>query len=949
MGRKLATFALMAAVGVSSSASAIGLGKIETDSALNEPLSARIPLFSVSDSGMRNVKAELASPDAFDRAGVDRPFYLSRLKFRVKKGQDGRPTIEVTTENPIKEPFLDFLVEIRWPQGRMLREYTVLLDPPLYTDDTPTGTASAPAGGASSSDSESTAASQPAAPTPPVAASGPARSGKAGSGAASASTDDSSGPSTYGPVGADDTLYSIANEVRPQSVTANQAMIALLRTNPDAFLGNNINRLKRGAVLRVPDRDAMASVSTSEATRRVREQMASWRSSRGTEVASAEASKSSGAESAAGKPDATAGGSKPEETTASAEGHLTVVAPEDASGQRSTASLADAKLDATDKNIETLQKRMGTLEETNASLESENKDLKQQLESMKADLVRLKAMVNVQMEEPVAGAAGASSEMANGPSEPASTEPKTTGSNSSASDKGTGTADNGGVVTAKAPGEESSAEPVAAEQTAAGEAGSQTPSMSQAKSESAPKAAETKPAKTEPTAPPPTLLERVESVFQRLLADPQLLAEVGGGAILLLILLMLILRRRRAPGDGEQELGAIIADPSGGQTAQPDVDATGSQEDETSANPQEDPLEQAELLVAYGNLAKAQDVLDDALGEDPDNKTLRAKLMEVLAAREDRGGFEAEAQVLHTQVDSDSDPVWQRTVELGRRIAPEHPLFTAEDEDGGAPDPVADAYREPAAGAVAERSETASNDDDLFAFDLDDDEQAREVPDTDDSRVDDAVATPGAETGLSDSGDEDDLSFDFALTDESDPVEDLAADGDGSRIGRTDDTEFDLSSEESELDRGLEFSLDNFPQQPAAPANAADEDGDDEDDLGGLDFELPDDLQPGSDASETGTGAESDTDDDFSLDFGDFSFESDDLEGNAADSAESEGAGTDQEDLETLDETGTKLDLARAYLDMGDHDGAKGLLEEVIEEGSGGQQQEARALLKRTG
>ncbi|NIU80052.1 MAG: peptigoglycan-binding protein LysM, partial [Gammaproteobacteria bacterium] len=111
---------------------ALGLGNIEVNSTLNEPLRARIALSALQSGDLDGMQVQLASPEQFKRAGINRPFVLSKLKFNtVDDGSEGGH-IDVTTREPVVEPFLNFLVEVTWPRGRIVREYTVLLDPPVY-------------------------------------------------------------------------------------------------------------------------------------------------------------------------------------------------------------------------------------------------------------------------------------------------------------------------------------------------------------------------------------------------------------------------------------------------------------------------------------------------------------------------------------------------------------------------------------------------------------------------------------------------------------------------------------------------------------------------------------------------------------------------------------------------------------------------------------------------
>src|SRR6056297_539603 len=242
--RKVLLSATVAAIPVN--VLALGLGNAQLSSALNEPLQARIDLYSVRTAELVDIKAELASVADFQKAGLEWSSNLSELRFKVNTGADGKPYISVTSQKPVREPFLNFLLEVNWPTGRLLREYTVLLDPPVYADAMkttvqPTVTA-APARDTADRSAAIAQAPQRApasATTPsPAGASGVVRDGR------------------YGPVQRSETLWSIASAVRPDvGVSVQQAMLALVDANPDAFINGNVNALREGQVLRIPARE----------------------------------------------------------------------------------------------------------------------------------------------------------------------------------------------------------------------------------------------------------------------------------------------------------------------------------------------------------------------------------------------------------------------------------------------------------------------------------------------------------------------------------------------------------------------------------------------------------------------------------------------------------------------------------------------------------------------
>ncbi|HEY2780033.1 MAG TPA: FimV/HubP family polar landmark protein [Steroidobacteraceae bacterium] len=306
---------LMACLLAPSLSWALGLGEIHLNSGLNEPMNAEIDLIASGPEELSALRAALAPKDAFTRYGIDRPPFLSTLTFKVGKSKDGRDVLLVRSTDSIPEPFVTFLVEVNWARGRLMREYTVLLDPPVYTPGE-RANAAAPVAAATTAPS----APAPAAPTarskpaPAAAAPAPApdattapnppktRSSRAGRSASRASSASSAAASTPAPssepspsepaaaapagdgtyrVAQGDTLTKIARSLHAGTrADMDQTMIAMYRANPDAF-GGNINILRRGSVLRIPGGDEIAAMNQSEAMSEVHRQMEAWRGNGG--------------------------------------------------------------------------------------------------------------------------------------------------------------------------------------------------------------------------------------------------------------------------------------------------------------------------------------------------------------------------------------------------------------------------------------------------------------------------------------------------------------------------------------------------------------------------------------------------------------------------------------------------------------------------------------------
>lgn len=253
---------------------ALGLGEIRLNSALNQPFDADIEVIAPTRDELAELKVTLASNEMFARYGIDRPAYLSNFDFAVSRARDGQVTVKVTSNRSITEPFVTILVEASWGRGRLLREYTVLLDPPVFMPTQPEQNrpVTAPQSGART---EGRIERAPAEPTRPVPAPESVTQEQ--------TTAPVSAPAAVGgtyEVQRNDTLSRIAREVNPSASAGaqNQTMIALFRANPEAFAGN-INRLKAGSVLRIPELAEIEAISRSEASAEVAQQQEAWSSS----------------------------------------------------------------------------------------------------------------------------------------------------------------------------------------------------------------------------------------------------------------------------------------------------------------------------------------------------------------------------------------------------------------------------------------------------------------------------------------------------------------------------------------------------------------------------------------------------------------------------------------------------------------------------------------------
>ena len=240
-------------------AQAAGLGRLTVQSNIGQPLNAEIDLVSVRGDEASTLVARLASVDAYQQSNLQYNSSLSGIKVTVERRADGQYFIKVAGSRPVNEPFIDLLIELSGGGNRLVREYTALLDPPGYGQQS----AAAPAPAVVASRPIVAPAPAQAAIAPPAK---PVQSVAAGEKA-----------KEYGPVGKGETLGKIAASLKPEGVTLEQMLVGLYRNNPDAFIRNNMNLVKSGKILRVPDAQELSAVAQSEAVKEVRTQVADWR------------------------------------------------------------------------------------------------------------------------------------------------------------------------------------------------------------------------------------------------------------------------------------------------------------------------------------------------------------------------------------------------------------------------------------------------------------------------------------------------------------------------------------------------------------------------------------------------------------------------------------------------------------------------------------------------
>ncbi len=941
---------LIAALLLPSGAQALGLGEIEIQSALNQRLDAEIPLRGVPEEQGDEVEVSLAPEEAFNRADLGRPFALTRLRFAVKQRDGGGHYVHITSRDSIVEPFLSFLIEVDWSGGNLLREYTVLLDPPVFaseddsqgsgggtTDTARTSETSDESGVTGEIERESESAGREADDgagqtgsdeDKPVFLDVEERENRARAEADEQVAGESGGgsagaPQQYGPVDEGETLWSIANRLRSGDMTVQQMMIALLRYNPDAFSGNNINRLRQGYVLRVPESDRVLEVSAQRALARVREQNSVWQ-----ELQEGSRSQTSVAASDQGSGDA---GDSGEGATGPVDPELSIVGADE--GGASSDEAASATGSSSDEDSEKLQLAQEQLESTRLEkeeLESRVNELEQTVSKMEKLLeVRDARLSALQEELRELDGRGAPDEDSDTAADDEATDDESgtaVASVDDADDQGGDGARDGESVAESGDGDETAAAGDGDEDGEAGTAGTDggagdgetqvatdaettsddpaTADAADADAESDEKTAsagdqadgsnipEDKLATdadrgvetTRTEEPRETWLDQVNGAFA---AVTGIFAGVGGGllggplglalaaAIVLLLGGGLILMRRRreaaesgdlddfAPGDTSSDIEPIDTDSSGEFDAGPSaVDADdgaapstdgrsalmdeefdlaaiegeeapdrgavgpveepargGSEDDEAEAD---DTVAEADVYLAYGLHQQAEDLLRLALREHPGNAVYHEKLLETLYAGGKTGEFIEQAETFRGVVDGPQNRLWQRVLAMGRELAPEHALFAEGDTEYTTADLQA-----------ARPAET-----DLELDDSDD-----EI----DFGFDDEPESPSSNDAGPAGNQEDD---EFSNTMMLDSADFKAVEGDGGLLGPGDDRS----------------GADSAETPGPANADADDEEGDLEFDLGDLDGLSGDESSGAASGPDTGAGGSDDIE--FDLDEG---------------------------------------------------------------------------------
>lgn len=946
---------------------ALGLGEIHLNSALNQPFDAEIEVIAPTRDELADLKVTLASNDMFARYGIDRPAFLSNFDFAVSRGRDGQVTIKVTSNRSVTEPFVTLLVEASWGRGRLLREYTVLLDPPVFMPNQPktTSPVTAPQSGAQ------TEGRIERAPTPKPEPARPLPTPESASQEATPSTPSQIVGGTY-EVQRNDTLSRIARSVNPGASAGgiNQTMIALFRANPDAFAGN-INRLRAGSVLRVPELADIESIARSDATSEVRRQQEEWNSafrSESEEEANRLRLVTPTEEPAAAAP-ATATASEP--------------APTSPSG--STAGTATAP----DKRVEINSPGLAGVQQSQAP-----------------------AVQQPAPEEPAAQAPAPESEpVAESPAEqaaPAAEEPAKTPT----------------VKPRPQPVEEPTPPlmdrirdfwwvPVVAglllvifliltflrrKREAASTA--ELDAFS--------------PGSFEPHVSPFSTSRQRDDAF----AIPEEPADEPFADL-----------------DEEPAPVTAVRGEAHTRPAAAPVSAAPSRADETLSSEtavrfdQQDALAEADFHMAYGLYDQAADLVKIAIDREPARRDLKLKLLEIYFVWGNRELFLDTARELYDTRHEAAAGEWDKVVIMGRQIAPEDAMFKGDagsarvdlvdvNLEGGENRVDVDLFAEPEADAgeggldlefgsgehqaPAETEEGSGSDldflldepkehDDEPTREMDPLARTQETPTIESPMLDRASQTirekldtsafgksteQTAELSLDDLGlDVDSLEATGALEQTASLEKDVPAEDTGSSQMLRDDEMTQLAPSLGSLDKTMQsprvekFDIEStgtiyIDQVDLSGGDTVEQPRVDIDSTAAMTRPQTDDLDvdldnlDGAVASNDTVRQPKDEDDSFSDDvFAEHTSQFPKVDLDVGDAlASDDHAPTNKQvittemelsELEpvTMSEVGTKLDLARAYMDMGDPDGARSILEEVLQEGTSNQKQEAQRLL----
>jgi len=891
----------------SAGALAAGLGKITVLSPLGQPLRAELDLTASRDE-LTSMTAKLASAEAFKQAGIEYVPSMAGIRFAIDKRKDGQPFLRVSTDRPVNDPFLDILVELTWSSGRLVREYTMLLDPPEALSMSSRASVSTP----EAQRAPVSAVPPPASSVESVgAAAEPVASKQPRSAPVLAKAEKVAGESGARVVKSGDTLAKIAAETKPDGVSLDQMLVALFRNNQSAFAGSNMNRLRAGRILNLPDVETVAAIAPSDARKVVVAQANDFNTYRKRL-----------AESVAAAPVV-----KEDAAKQTAEGKIAPKVEEKAAAPVSGKDKLEVSRTEATKDAKAVQGRITALEEDLVARDRALKDASSRVAELEKNLADLKKLAELksqsgaqlQQQAQTAQTAKVTPEV-----KPAVAEP------------------------APAPTPAAAAQP--AEPVVAKPAEEVKPADKPA--EAAPVEPIAKPAVPAIEKPKPVVPNKPPMEEPGFIDENPALVYGGGGVIALLLGYFGLSAWQRKRQSGDQTSAPTTGSLSGSELMANSVfGSTGGQAVDTGASIQTDfsqanltaidtdegvdPVAEADVYMAYGRDAQAEEILVDALKNDPSRHAIHLKLLEIYAGRKGVKQFEGVANDLYGQTGG-VGPDWQKAAAMGLALDPGNALYA-----GGA---AATPEDEPKLAALAATTVI--------------------IPPAEMDKLRDTMTLPGHFAQIASAADEagatPPLDFDLDQTlpggistaNASEPVPDvieldfnLDLDDHGAiepaqgTAAASTDLDIDLSATEPD---GLTATQLPPPVQTADVTEGSVADG--------LDFEFDLDApvvaQPVAESLASSSALDlSDIDLDLDapsphLAMGEAATPARQVEAPAAELADA--SPTDREDNPDV---ATKFELAQAYEEMGDKEGARELLQEVLNEGSGRQQELARAKL----
>jgi pilus assembly protein FimV len=856
--------ALAAALCLSATGSyAAGLGKITVLSPLGQPLRAEIDV-NASREELASMNARLASPEAFRQVGIEYVPGIAGIRFVVDKRKDGQPYLRMISDRPINEPFLDVLVELTWSSGRMVREYTVLLDPPESLTQTAPVTVAVPTTAKPVSEPKPVAATPVIAPAPqvlpePVAADKvadkPIQPAEKPAPLPQAKPVEETNSRL---VKSGDTLTKIAAATKPEGISLDQMLVALFQNNRGAFDGNNMNRLRAGKILTIPDADAAAAIAPAEARGIIVAQSRdfnAYRSRLAASVAEAPAKQDVAQQQDQGKV-------------------APKVADKAALPETAKDKLEVSRTEAA-KETKALQGRITSLEEDLVARERALKEANSRVVELEKNLADLKKLAELKSQS------GAQMQKAAEATKP--------------------------VAEAKP----IAAPPVAAKPAEVKQEAKVEPPKPVVEP---PKVAEVPVAPVTPEAPkvetaqpkkPPVQVAAPEvAAAEPGFIDENPLLVYGGGGLVVLLLGYLGFSSWRRKSRTDEAVPTASRLSEGDLMANSVFGTTGGQAVDTSASIQTDfsqaslsaidtdegvdPVAEADVYMAYGRDAQAEEILVDALKTDPTRLAIYHKLLEIYAGHKNTSKFEKVASDLHAQTGG-SGPDWETAAAMGRSLDPGNPLYAGAGEAEVQVEPLIPEESEPPAPAAPAQ------------------------------KLDSTVTLPGQLSQIAETAAPaklpDNLGFDLDLG--------------GATASSSGASPLDLdigvqAKAPDALDVELSLPEIGSPVMVDVPAKAAETSS-------GLDFEF--DLDSPVTATPSPSVKEA------SIDFSGINL---DLVTSSAPSFEAGEPAVEEGDNPDV---ATKLELAQAYEEMGDREGARELLGEVIQEGSARQQELARTKL----